>query len=47
LDEAIFAHTTILNIKKMLKFKNTFVHEITFNDLALQQGRLQISTNAT
>jgi hypothetical protein len=27
--------------------KNTFAHEITFNDLALQQGRLQISTNAT
>jgi len=39
LDETIFAHTTILNIKKMSKIKNipknTFAHEVTFNDLAL------------
>jgi hypothetical protein len=27
--------------------KNTFTHEVTFNDLALQEGRLEISTNAT
>jgi hypothetical protein len=51
LDETIFAHTTTLNIKKMSKLKsipkNTFAYEVTFNDLELQEGRLEISTNAT
>ncbi len=27
--------------------KNTFAHEVTCNDLTLQEGRLEISTNAT